>query len=426
MQSHHIPDYPALVKKHKRLFVKYLLILLGMVVFDFYAIYDFFTSGNTTLVIFCAIATVIGLITSLTFFSSFLDQKPIPIAKYDWQKVPNFSKEDIQNLVVSVFQEFQNREIPAIYILKGNLMGAFTIDTAFFNSAKNVNAIYMPESLFFLMNEAEIKAVILHEYAHFSQYMLPLNRFVFPLVFFILLAPIYLYFLFNFYLFLFLYIASVVLLFIRQKDIFFEKQTTHEYLSDFFAAERVGVLTYTNALLSISRENEIIAHIGREILNYIRKNKRLSIKLYDQIFRAYIKAFPVTTYSKRKIDQILKKYLTARKLRKFYTESPSVKLDKEDPIIDRMLVFNFMSDDIESADWSQFDTFKANKKIEAEEYEGFIDYLKANKDHALFRETNEDAFSVLMEGRHPLIRNRILFLAQNQTYMNIHSKQKNS
>jgi Zn-dependent protease with chaperone function len=220
MQSHHIPDYPALVKKHKRLFVKYLLILLGMVVFDFYAIYDFFTSGNTTLVIFCAIATVIGLITSLTFFSSFLDQKPIPIAKYDWQKVPNFSKEDIQNLVVSVFQEFQNREIPAIYILKGNLMGAFTIDTAFFNSAKNVNAIYMPESLFFLMNEAEIKAVILHEYAHFSQYMLPLNRFVFPLVFFILLAPIYLYFLFNFYLFLFLYIASVVLLFIRQKDIF--------------------------------------------------------------------------------------------------------------------------------------------------------------------------------------------------------------
>ena len=44
-------------------------------------------------------------------------------------------------------------------------------------------------------------------------------------------------------------------------------------------------------------------------------------------------------------------------------------------------------------------------------------YLKKNKDKVLFRESNEDEFSTLMEGYYPLLRNRILFLYKNKHYI---------
>ena len=415
--DNNIPDYKDLIKQNKKLNLKYTLILLALIIFDLYSIYYFFSTENKVLGIFCLFAILISLFFSLSFFSSFLDKNPVKIDEYNWNQIGNLKKEDLQKMIISIFQEFKNKEIPTIYIIKDRLCSPCTIDTYIFNYAKNVNAIYLPEYIFFILNEQELKSVILHEVAHFKKYILPLERFIFPLTFFIFIAPIYLYYFLNVYLFIPIYLITIFILFLNQKNIFYEKHTTHEYLSDFFSAQRVGVLNYINGLIAFSRYSEAMEYISKRILEHIKTNKKLSVKIYSSLLKKVVSSVPIKTYSKKKISKILKEYMTSDKIKEFYQNLNDIQIKKENEIISRMLAFNFMPDDIKSAEWEKFDKYKANKKIEEEEYDDFINYLLKNKDTVLFREPNEDEFSVIMEGHHPLLRNRILFLYQNKQYI---------
>jgi Zn-dependent protease with chaperone function len=341
----------------------------------------------------------------------------VKIDEYNWDPIGNFSKNDLSILLNLIFKEFKNQELPAIYIIRDKLTSPFVIDTYLFNFKKNVNAIYLPEYLFFILNTEELKSIILHEIGHFKKYMLPLERFIFPLIFFIFLSPIYIYYFFHLYLFLPLYFISIFILFYNQKNIFYEKSTTQEYLSDFFSAERVGVLNCINGLNALIKYNEAIEYIRKQILLYIKKDKRLSVKLYSILLENIALTIPYRIYSKKKILKLINNYMSSDEIKKYYRDLSEHKIKKEDQSIDSMLVFNFMSDDIESADWSKFDNYIVNKKIEEEEYNDLIKYLKKNTDKVLFRETNEDRFSAIMNGSHPLVRNRILFLHKNKKYI---------
>lgn len=417
IENHNIPDYQDLVRLNRKLFLKYALILFTLIIFDIYSIYYFISSEKVVYGIFCIFAILISLFFSLSFFSGFLDKNPVKIDEYKLKKIGHFSKEELKNMIGSIFQEFKNTELPTIYIIKDKLSSPCTIDTYIFNFAKNVNAIYLPEYVFFILNAEELKSVILHEIAHFKKYMLPSERFIFPLMFFIFIAPIYLYYFLNLYFFIPVYIITIFILFINQNKIFYEKHTTHEYLSDFFSAQRVGVLNYINGLIAGIRYNEAMEYISKRILRNIKKDKKLSVKMHSRLLEEIVPSIPIKTYSKRKISKILEEYMTSNKIKEFYENLDDKQIKKENEIIDSMLTFNFMCDDIESADWKEFDKYKVNKRIEEEEYDDFINYILNNKDKVLFRESNEDEFSAIMDGYHPLLRNRILFLHQNKHYI---------
>ena len=89
----------------------------------------------------------------------------------------NYSKQEIINLIRPILQEYKNKEIPAIYILKLKILNAITIDTYLVNFFKPFNAVYITESMFAYLTKDEIRAILYHELGHFYRYIYADMRF---------------------------------------------------------------------------------------------------------------------------------------------------------------------------------------------------------------------------------------------------------
>ncbi|MBN1997176.1 M48 family metalloprotease [candidate division KSB1 bacterium] len=411
-----IPDYHSLEREFKKLCIKSGIKLFIVIFIDLVSIIYFYNSNFNILNKCNYFAIFAGIFLSMLYFGAPIKLKPVRIEDFKNYPIGNFTKSQIKNLLRSIDHELNSKNNPTIYIIKDKLKGPFAISTLLFKSKKKVNSVYIPEYLFYILNSDELEAILLHEMGHVEKYMLPLMRFIFPIYFFTFLAPIYLYYFFPVNFFIPVYILSLFIMLRYQKKFFIEKSTTQEYLADFFSAERVGILNYINGLITSIGYHELIEYASKRLLEHIEKNKKLSVQKYPVLLKNFINDIPYNLRSKRRITALLKKYISSKEIKTFYNDLDEKHLKIEKKIIHHMLVFHFMSDDIKTADWSKFDNYIHNKKIEKQEYEGFIKYLLENENKVLFRDSNEDKYTILMEGMHPSLRDRILFLHKNVKY----------
>ena len=270
-----------------------------------------------------------------------------PLAQHKKSQLGNYTVSEVRDILNGCIQKHKSHEQPALYIISLDIVNAFAINIYMLNFLKPFNAIYIFEKCFSCMSKKEIEALLLHELGHFNKYIYDENKFlsignilfmVMPFAFIVLAPGILLK-----VVFVVVVLLSIIGFYqlIRRSKIY--DSHVLEYLSDLFAAERVGVLATINMLLTMAKEN-------------------------------------VTTEKKSK-NEVSKKILRPVK---------------------RTMV-----------DWSMFDTYIVNGKIEAQEYDRLVQVLQSTEHPQLIKNTLVDYNT----RSHPSLTNRILFLHQNAEFV---------
>lgn len=208
----------------------------------------------------------------------------VRIEKADSKMTGNYSVEEIRELVSSVINEFKNKEIPNIYILDSKIVNAYAVDTWLVNFIRPFNAVYISKRAFECMSEGELKATLLHELGHFYRYDYAGNRLRIPRFLFMSLPFAFIVLIPHGWKFLFAatlaYIVLKIISFPAKRD-----DRIMEYLSDLFAAERVGKLNMINTLIILGNEYKKLEENEKAISKVAAKvnpaKKRVLIRWSD-------------------------------------------------------------------------------------------------------------------------------------------------
>ena len=182
-----------------------------------------------------------------------------PFAQYKKSQLGNYTVSEVRAILNGCIQEHKSHEQPELYIISLGLVNAFAVNIYLLNFLKPFNAIYISEKCFTCLVKEEIEALLLHELGHFNQYIYDETKFmnignilfmVMPFAFIVLAPGILLK-----VVFVVVALLSIIGFYalIRRRQMY----DTHvlEYLSDLYAAERVGSLATINMLLAVAKEN---------------------------------------------------------------------------------------------------------------------------------------------------------------------------
>lgn len=376
-------DYVELLLKNNRknklnLFIQYTVILI-----DLFLLFLLLKSG------FGILSVMFFLF--LIFFSSYgniLFLKKKKLEEYD--EIGKYSTEEIRNIISEVYKNINKREKPNVYIVSLYTVNAFVTESVF-NIVPSLNGLYLSEDLFRHLKPEELKAVIYHELGHFYYYMSPFSKNILPLDIFSVLLP--------FSMFLFLGLQSIISLFFLVfffsalvRFFTFSNIKDYEYLSDFFSAQKNGVLNMVNGLIVISKINEVDSKIVRYIVERIKRDRRLSFKNFDFYYENLRKEIPYEFQNFNEISEIIDNFL--------YDDIP-----EDIPEIDK---HEYEYEEIKN--WNSFD-LNHNFRIEEDEYLYLIDDLINNEVSEI---DTENQFS---DVTHPTLRKRILFMEGNKEYL---------
>ena len=166
----------------------------------------------------------------------------------------------------------------------------------------------------------------------------------------------------------------------------------YEYLSDFFSAQKNGILNMVNTLIVVSKINEVDSKIIRYIVERITRDKRLSFKDFDFYYENLRKEIPYEFQNFNEISEIIDNFL--------YDEAVD-----NIPEIDK---HNYEYGEIKN--WDSFD-LNHNFRIEENEYLYLIDDLINNE------LSDVDNERQVPDITHPTLRKRILFMEGNKEYL---------
>ncbi|MBP9478460.1 MAG: M48 family metalloprotease [Sebaldella sp.] len=376
-------DYKELLLKNNRTnqinkFIQYTVILV-----DLFLLFLLFKSG------FGIVSIIFFLI--LIFISSYgniLFLKKRKLESYN--EVGKYSIEEIKEIISEVYGNINKKEKPNVYIVSLNTVNAFVTESVL-KIIPPLNGLYLSEDLFKHLKPEELKSVIYHELGHFYYYMSPFSKNILPLDIFSVLLPFFLFFALGLKsiisLFFLVFFFSAVVRFFTFSNI-----KDYEYLSDFFSAQKNGILNMVNTLIVVSKINEVDSKIIRYIVERITRDKRLSFKDFDFYYENLRKEIPYEFQNFNEISEIIDNFL--------YDEAVD-----NIPEIDK---HNYEYGEIKN--WDSFD-LNHNFRIEENEYLYLIDDLINNE------LSDVDNERQVPDITHPTLRKRILFMEGNKEYL---------
>ena len=206
---------------------------------------------------------IIGKLLFLKLFS-------VKLSKFKEPQIGQFTIQDVRLLVDEVLDVSIINEKPEVYIWDIDMVNALVINIYLLNFLKPANAVYITKKSFTCLSREEMKAMLMHEMGHFNQYIFDENKilniglflfFFMPFAFTVLLPGVILKI--GFVIFTIIAITYFLNKIRNEKD--YDKHTL-EYLSDFYAAEKVGHLNTINMLITISKENAVTKEDDKAII----------------------------------------------------------------------------------------------------------------------------------------------------------------
>ncbi len=310
--------------------------------------------------------------------------------------------EELDSLTARVSERLGKSEKPNFYIAIDKEANAFSTNSMLFNSIPRYNAIFLNSYLFHAFSRDELRAVVVHELAHFYRYIGPLGRNAWlgvvgsiaacvtlfswvpeltepwTAIFVIWWAPLPFLWIFNL-------VASS-----GQRDL--------EYACDAIAAEIVGAESMANALLKMGDRAEIYELVEHEMGRHLDENPKAKIPEISQALLDRIPDVPVDHDEAR------------RALR----SEPMPEDDGGDKKESRKLVAlirrnHKLRKALDVMRWSRFDTIRRDGWLDREELHRYVMSLSRGE-FAATHEVAVDHPDNEPDQTHPSTRKRIICL----------------
>lgn len=380
-------DYAELLLKNNRVNKVNSILQYTMIIVDILLMGIFLKSGFG---IFSMLFFII--IVFISSYGNILFSKKRKLESYDM--IGKYSSEEIKEIIEEIFQDLNKKVKPNIYIISSSSVNAFVTESVI-KIFPQLNALYLTEDLFNHLKSEELKSVIYHELGHYYYFMNPFSKNILPLDMFSVLFPFFLFLIFGlksvFSLFFIVFFFSAFTRYLT-----FSNVKDNEYLSDFFSAERNGLLNMVNGLIVVSKINEVDNKMIRYLIERITRDKtRLSFNDFDFYYETLKKEIPYEFQNFDEISVLIDDFL--------YDDS-----DENIPEIDKG---RYHYEEIEG--WEKFD-LNHDFRISEDEYPLLIENL-------INSELKDISESKISDERynitHPSLRNRILFLEDNKEYL---------
>lgn len=403
----HIPSFQDIEKKYITQWKKSRAILYSLISANFALYLTVVWIGRLDIITYISIVSFLGFILYLKQRVLFLFLRKIRLTKNCELDTGPYNGRSLYNEIESLFLESNKTEVPAIYIIETKCEGPFVIDTYFFNFIKPWNAIYIPEYLLHILKLNELKAVIAHELGHFYHYIFPVNRFPLPLTIFSLIYPSLLFFSSS------IPVSGIVFTSILS---FIITDTTHnhwtsknsiplEYLSDIYAAKKIGKLNHINALITIGRYFEIIETLHKIVSNNTGLTRYTHPKSRQKIIHQILSSHSIN--ENFNIEDYIKRIPQGPVSQKTKGTLSKLQIPSSDETIKAYL--KSIGKNRSNLDWDSFDVVVKNKRIEHTEYKLLIQEITNNPDKFLI-DSIIDGREKTIADSHPRLRDRILFL----------------
>lgn len=293
------------------------------------------------------------------------------LGKYDFNTVSRWIAECCEKMTMPIPSQL------VVYDSKYPDAFAWREGFWFFTKSKEIHVL---SSMFDILNEDELKAVLCHELAHLKSYYPQVN----PFIQFLMLAVFHT----NSY------------------------RWCLEYLADHAAAEIAGVAPTVNALIKTYHRGHLIQEIWKRI-EYVRKEFKIGPEGVQEMNAILEKTLPIDLKNETEIspyvERVIDEYFVKRSRKfkgigseyahKYREANPTCKAN----ILKKYHIIN----------WTVFDNKIRNNYLEEEELEDLYLYLKGNQNARLF-------FSYIIENEehekfssHPPLRERIVFIVES-------------
>jgi Zn-dependent protease with chaperone function len=309
----------------------------------------------------------------------------------------------IDELGKRVAERFGSKEKPNIFITIDKEANALSTNSMLLNFIPRFNAVFLNSYLFKALKPDEVRAILVHELAHFYRYIGPLGR--------------------NAWLGIVGSVAACVALYATDPDILdstllalavvwwaplpflwlFGKiadlgHRDLEYACDAVAAEMVGVESMVNALLKIGDREEVFELVQLEMGRQLQENPRANP---DEVAQALVSRIPDHPVTVEEARRALRAGSVARS--KGGSERQTGKL------LEQVRSTQKLRAALKVVQWSEFDTIHRNGRLDRDELDGYVRALASDALAA----TNEVAMNHPATDRyqtHPSLRKRILYL----------------
>ncbi|MEM7182291.1 MAG: M48 family metalloprotease, partial [Spirochaetota bacterium] len=348
------------------------------------------------------------------FLNNLVDSFPLKTVTKKY--LGNYSKEELQALVQETLEPFsQNHKIPHIYISEEAEPNASTMNTIFFSAWKPFNSVHISSGLLSILQPNELKAILLHELAHFFHYMWPLRRMDFFVYLFLGLLPAYLFLQFeatSFFIFVLWGSAVYFCCLLTFGMALVPQSKDMEFLADLFSAKHSDKLSAVNSLLIMGKGSEAMERITRKFLLHLFATKDLpydAIYEFDDLLAKFMPKKIVTAEEDAEILTNIFNHKSIQKSRKKLTAEETQK--KKKGIKKELKEFSGKKK-FRLLDWSTFANASQDMRVNEYEYPQLIDALHTHPQEQLFNLASDNPKANKNE-EHPTFTHRILFLEKN-------------
>ncbi|MFT5524994.1 MAG: Zn-dependent protease with chaperone function [Pirellulaceae bacterium] len=357
-----------------------------------------------------------GLVAIVADPLTFVTMKKIPLKKAtDAQLGPRIDRNELQEIVGEAMQTLpadmsfrQGREVPAIFIVDSKQANAMATNEHFFNSSRSLNAIYIYTALLHLLQRDEVRSIMAHEMGHFYRYINPYQKHRLAAHFFrgsaafLMVVGIHQMGLFGGWGWIGGLLVAPMLAAAVVGLCFSAGHHEAEFLCDYAAARKFGVLPIVNALLKIAVRNDLYFVMYEETIEVLRSNPDLKVNeivvaAEECLPHGFIKA----DEARRLIRTSLDEFRGAKSLTDEEVKAQEAVVKPIQNILDKRAKNELVH-------WRDFDSRIVDGQLDAHELRDFIGVLLGNKYLQVVGELS-DADDVLAS--HPSFRRRILFLA---------------
>jgi Zn-dependent protease with chaperone function len=328
------------------------------------------------------------------------------------EAVGRYSSGQVIRLVTEVLQPYHDRETPTVFLTEPTEGNAFVVNSLFFNFVRPLNAVYLSRHLFRILQPGEIKAVLAHELAHFHRYFPPLARVRLAVTVFAALLPVEVFLALGPQSARAVFAGWLVFLcvFPRSLDRWIVRRAhCHEYLSDYHAARRFGILNMINGLLGLARTSEVEFLLQSSLLRRIREDDTLSLQQLPLLLERIGKELPDKPLTPVELQIAIDRVLVSDETRRIRRPLPARQEREEARRIDALIEAFLMNKSFARLDWASFDCVNPDGRVDATEYAKLIDILEREPEKQIVGLPHENEQHA-SKGSHPTTRDRILFL----------------
>ena len=310
--------------------------------------------------------------------------------------------DEVEAIARTVGKRFGRREKPNVYVAIDKEANALAVNSMLLNRIPSFNAISLNSYLCRALSRDELRAILVHELAHFHRYMSPFARNAWLgalgsiaacVVMFavdpeiledpVLIAALPLWAPLPF-LWLFRKIAGL-----GRRDL--------EYACDAVAAEVVGVEPTINALLKLGDRAEIFELVEQEMGRHLDEHPKAKGKAVEQALFDRIPEQPIDLEEARRL--LRSEPLPRKGGSKITTRN----------LLDVVRAKHKLRTALKVVRWSRFDTIRRDGRLDRDELHGYVRSLTGDKNSATHAIASDHP-KLERDGTHPSMRKRIVYL----------------